>query len=56
MKLKEEYINTKHYIKAMDRNIIIENNPMMFSFYNTIGLDFIFEKKQNDTDNKGKRK
>ena len=54
MKLKEEFINTIHYIKGLDRNVKIDNNPMLFNFYLTIGLDFIFEK--NDTVNKRKHK
>ena len=52
MKLKSEYINTIHYIKVLDRNIKVEDNPFMFNFYKTIGLDFIFD----DTNNKSKRK
>ncbi len=56
MRLKSEYINTLHYVKALDRNIKVEDNPFMFNFYQTIGLDFIFEKVVNDTNNKKRNK
>ena len=54
MKLKEEYINTIHYIKALDKNVKVENNPFMYAYYKSLGLTYLFE--TNDTNTKGKRK
>ena len=54
MKLKEEYINTIHYIKALDKNFKVENNPFMYAYYKSLGLTYLFE--TNDTNTKGKRK
>ena len=43
MKLKQQYIGCKMYIKKLDSNIEIEANPSMYPYYLQLGLKHIFE-------------
>lgn len=48
MKIKQQYIGCKIYIKRLDINIEIEDNPSMFAHYLQLGLKHIFEDDKNN--------
>ena len=47
MKVKQQYIGCKMYIKRLDINIEIEANPSMYAYYLQLGLKHIFEDDKN---------
>lgn len=48
MKIRQQYIGCKMYIKRLDINIDIEDNPSMFPYYLKLGLKHIFEDDKNN--------
>ena len=47
MKVKQQYVGCKIYIKRLDINIEIEANPSMYPYYLQLGLKYIFEDDKN---------
>ena len=45
MKLKAECIGQTYYVKSLDMNVTIFDNPEKFGFYKSLGLD-VFEKQR----------
>lgn len=53
MKLKTECIGQTYYVKSLDMNVTIFDDPEKFGFYKSLGLD-VFEKQRHSFPKKQK--